>query len=385
MLSHYFEERGGGIEIIAAAVAHELALRGLDVVWLAVGSGTRTDEAVRRIPLAASSAAERLLKIPYPILWPSAWVRIFREVGRCDVVLVHDALYMASVVAYLAARLQNKPYVVVQHVGFVPYRRSLLRGLMRAANRCIAMPILRRADRVIFYSALTMRYFAAVSWRRPPAFFPNGVDTAIFFPASASSEVDSTRRHLGLPVGMPLALFVGRFVEKKGLHVLEPMARVRTDVLFVFAGHGELDPRSWGLSNVRVYSGLSGSTLAALYRASDVLVLPSVGEGFPLVVQEALACALPVICGTDTASADPRASPYLRGVPVDLERPEETAGLFVAEMTRTLADPETPAQTRAGAEFARGAYSWATCGATYADILQELCPKGSSAQELSAP
>jgi glycosyltransferase involved in cell wall biosynthesis len=385
MLSHYFEERRGGIEIIAAAVARELVLRGLDVLWLAAGSGASTDGAVRRIPLAASSAAERLLRIPYPILWPSAWVRIFREVGRRDVILVHDALYMTSIVAYLAARLQGKPYVVVQHVGFVPYRRSLLRGLMRLANRCIAVPLLRRADRVIFYSDLTMRYFAAVSWKRPPAFFPNGVDTAIFFPASASSEVDSMRRHLGLPIGVPLALFVGRFVEKKGLHVLEPMARARTDVLFVFAGQGELDPRSWGLSNVRVYSGLSGSTLAALYRASDVLVLPSVGEGFPLVVQEALACALPVICGIDTASADPRASPYLRGVPVDLERTEETARLFVAEMTRALADPDTPAQRRARFEFARGAYSWAACGATYADILQGLCPEGSSAGQLNSP
>ena len=55
---------------------------------------------------------------------------------------------------------------------------------------------------------------------------------------------------------------------------------------------------------MRVFSDLAGPGLAELYRASDVFVLPSQGEGFPLVVQEALACGLPVVCGDESTGAD---------------------------------------------------------------------------------
>ena len=115
------------------------------------------------------------------------------------------------------------------------------------------------------------------------------------------------RRKLQLGGG-PIALFVGRFVEKKGLHYLREAAAIRRDVQWVFAGWGPIDPGSWGLPNVRTYAGLKDNSLADLYRASDVLVLPSKGEGFPLVVQEALACGLPVVCGSELTQADPAAA-----------------------------------------------------------------------------
>jgi glycosyltransferase involved in cell wall biosynthesis len=372
MLSHYFEERRGGIEIVAAALARELGSRGFSIVWLAAAEGARNGDGARKLALSASNIAERLVKIPYPILLPAAWRTIFSEAARCDVILVHDALYMTSAIASLAARLHRKPLVVVQHVGFVPFRSALVRTLMRAANRCVAAPLLRRADRVIFISDITLRHFAAVRWIRSPALVFNGVDTGTFSPPVEAGGVESARRALELPPSVPIALFVGRFVEKKGPHVLSRLARARSDVLFAFAGLGELDPAHWGLPNVRVFTGLSGSTLATLYRASDVLVLPSAGEGFPLVVQEALACGLPVICGVDTARADPRAAAFLAGVSVDLANPDRTSALFSDALTQVLARPATQTERDNRFEFAKASYSWEASGSIYASILRGL-------------
>jgi glycosyltransferase involved in cell wall biosynthesis len=290
-------------------------------------------------------------------------------------------LYLTSIAGSLAARRQRKPLVVVQHVAFVPYRSPLLRWLMRVANRCISEPLLRRADQVIFISQLTLQHFAGVGWRRAPLVVFNGVDADTFRPAISDAEVQSERCDLGLPAGNPVVLFVGRFVEKKGLHAMEHLARLRTDVVFLFAGEGPLDPRRWQLPNVRVCTGLSGAALAVLYRVSDVLMLPSVGEGFPLVLQEALASGLAIICGGDTACADPRATPLLIGVEVDLADPAATAVRLGVELTRLLQSASTHSDRHTRAAFARANYSWTASGSRYAGILRALCARRTAPDE----
>ena len=117
-------------------------------------------------------------------------------------------------------------------------------------------------------------------------------------------------------------MFVGRFVEKKGLAALRELAINRPDCEFVLVGDGPINPASWGLQNVTLLGRRTRQELARLYRACDGLVLPSIGEGYPLVVQEALASGLSVYCGLDSAAADPGAMPFLHGVAVDPNNPD---------------------------------------------------------------
>lgn len=374
MLSHYFAEHRGGIEIVAEALARELTRLSFSVSWLATGKlGAATnDSQIRKCSLSASNISETLVKVPYPILLPSAWLKIFREAQYADVIIAHDALYMTSMFGYLAARAFRKPFMIVQHVGLVPYQNPVLRGLMKLANRLVAVPLLGRASRVAFISQLTMSHFAKLRWVNEPALIFNGVDVKVFYPAIGHDEIRREREALDLPTDATIISFVGRFVEKKGLRILEHLARTHTGLIFAFAGWGSLDPTRWGLKNVRVFKSLSGPGLAGFFRASDLFLLPSAGEGFPLVVQEAIACGLPVICGLDTAQADSNASPFLKGVKVDLDNSDKTANSFSQEIACALGQPTEEPDRLRRFEFARTNYSWAFAAASYARLLRSL-------------
>lgn len=375
MVTHYFESHRGGIEIVAGRLAREFARSGIDVAWLATDATHSPDSNVeprlRAIPLPAGNIAERLTGIPYPLLAPASFRRIVREVKAADAVLIHDALYLTSLAAFLAARWFGKPVVVVQHIGAVPFRNPILRRTMELANRFLTRPILARSDQTVFISESTARHFAGLKYRTKPDVIFNGVDTEVFSPPSGVDEIAAARRHFGLPLESPIALFVGRFVEKKGLPVLERLAKARPDIVFAFAGWGPLDPRSWNLGNVRVFDALAGPGLARLYRASDTLVLPSTGEGFPLVIQEALACGLRVICGEETAGADAGASPVVTAVRIDPKDPDRTAVLFERALTSCLEEASDGGRS-ARAEFAAARYSWPRAAARYTEMLMRL-------------
>ena len=59
MLSHYFDERRGGIEQVATALASELCLQGFRLTWCAAGASQSQagNPACYRVPLAASNIA----------------------------------------------------------------------------------------------------------------------------------------------------------------------------------------------------------------------------------------------------------------------------------------------------------------------------------------
>ncbi len=115
----------------------------------------------------------------------------------------------------------------------------------------------------------------------------NGVDTTFFRPPTPAEKA-ALRSQRGM--AQPVVLFVGRLVNKKGIDIVLAAAD-RSFEMWV-CGRPTLSQ-----SNPAVHSvgSVEQDVLRELYQSADIFVLPSEDEGFPLVVQEALACGVPVI------------------------------------------------------------------------------------------
>ena len=362
LVTHYFQSHGGGVEIVAGELARRLADRGASIEWFASATDVPPNHpGVVCRPQAALNVTERRLGVPFPVWSPASFFRLARAVRRASVVHIHDAVYVANFVAAMLALLLRKRLVVTQHVGFVPFRSAVLRVALAAANQIAVRAVLRRADATVFVSPVVRRYFerlAGPSERYVDV--ANGVDGELFSMSQPEHRL-AARRGLGLRDTQPRMLFVGRFVEKKGLDLVRKIAVRTPEWRWYMAGDGAIDPAAWGLDNVRVLGRVSQQSLAGLYAAADMLVLPSVGEGFPLVVQEALSAGLPVAVHVETREAGALPSSVCAAEDV---RGADAVDRWVNALRRFVqaAPAEQRARRDACRELASRRWSWeATC------------------------
>lgn len=305
-VSNYYPEHVGGIESLTATLVAGYRRNGHQVRWLAGDLADRPHNGEPDdVPVRVWNAVERL-GFPYPVQGPAGTSRIFKHVEWAEVVHMHDCLYSVNVATFVAARRRRRPVLLTQHIAKVPYSNPLLRGLQSVAYATLGRAVLSRVDQVAFESEEVRRWFEPrIRFRRRPVLIESGVDTELFKPAS-EAERRALRERLGVSGDQPLLLFVGRFVEKKGVKLIRPVIQANPTWSWLFIGRaGDVDPQTWRLPNLRVIEPLSHAELRNHYVAADLLVLPSLGEGFPVVAQEAMSCGLPTLLSAQTARGLP--------------------------------------------------------------------------------
>lgn len=292
---HYFPPHVGGMENVARVQAGKLAADGHDVHVLTgsagASAGTSEVHGYSTERLGVWNIFERRMGVPFPIFSPSLVWRAYRAVKDADVVHLHDVFYQTSWVIALWARLLDRPVIVTQHVDMIPHPSAFVRFVQWAVYRTAGRFVLSTARRVAVLNSNVEAFLLRIGVpQRKIIFMPNGVDLSLFHP-DETVDAAAVRRRYDLPDDKPVALFVGRFVPKKGFDKLLDA----TSDHYHIALAGGPSPYGTTPAHVTFLGSLSPEQLAELYNAVDMFVLPSEGEGFPLTVQEAMASRLPVV------------------------------------------------------------------------------------------
>ena len=300
--SNYQWPHLGGIELAAGHLKRCWEADGHAVTWVTAdiprGAAASTPDNVR---VPASNWFEEHLQINTPLVNPLAYFKIKRLVQAHDAISVHSLAPGVTLLTIWAALACRKPLIVTQHVGVIPLAAKLLTGVQDHVILGLARICTRRGAWMTFVSPSVRDWFITQARIDPACTFmtPTAYNDAIFSLVEGEERLGA-QRQLGLPETGLKILFVGRFVEKKGLPVIEQVARSHPDVQFTLVGEGAMNPSAWGLPNVRVLPPQPTAVLRQYYGSHDLFMLPAVGEGWPAVICEAMACGMPCLISKDT-------------------------------------------------------------------------------------
>ncbi len=361
----------GGLNVYVLQTALHLARRGVEVEIFTRATSSADPATVRVAPgvLVRNVAAgpfEGLDKYDLPTQLCAFTAGVLRaeanhDPGHYDI--VHSHYWLSGQVGWLARDRWAVPLVHTAHTLAAVKNAALADGdapepPLRAVGE---QQVVDEADRLIVNTESEAHQLVSLhnaDPRRIDVVHP-GVDLQTFSPGDRTAA----RAALGLPAGDRIVAFVGRIQPLKAPDVLLRAAALLPDVRVLVAG----GPSGSGLAApdtlVRLAAELgiadrvsflppqSRDQLVNVYRAADLVAVPSYSESFGLVAVEAQACGTPVVAaavgGLPVAVADGRS-----GALVDGHGAGEWAGAIAG-----LLDADAAALSRGAIEHA-GRFSW---------------------------
>jgi glycosyltransferase involved in cell wall biosynthesis len=355
-------EGGAGVLALRGARAldpHDFA------VTIITGSGGRLREE------AASAGLEVIIEpaLRAPIA-PFSDVRALWHLvgllGERRFAVVHTHCAKAGALGRLAARRAGVPRIVHTYHGF-PFhdfqsrvRRQTYVAIEQRLGRftdvtlCVGTGVATEAIRRGLGSPERVRTIGVAV---------DGPDVAV---ASMSARNPQARRRaraaLGAPLEGPVVGTVGRLTYQKAPEdfVSAMVALGRPEVVGVLVGGGELTDRigrlTRSMSGPRVLMAGERTDVLEVLPAFDVFVLPSLYEGLPTAIVEAMICGVPVVATAVNAVPD-LVVPGETGLLVPPGRPDLIAGAvrFLLDSPHAAARMATTARERLGDRYGEAA------------------------------
>jgi glycosyltransferase involved in cell wall biosynthesis len=222
-----------------------------------------------------------------------------------DVVHLQAGSPPATVASMNYLKKVNTPLVTTHHLDPEWDSGDLLRRILMYGYAKFYLPrVFSRSDVLIALSKFFLRSEYLSPFTEKIRIIPNGINVDDYNIPKTNEEC---RDILGIPKDIPVILFVGSIVERKGLdtllHAMPIIIKRVPEILLIIVGSStnfsdqlkKLSHRLGIERNILFVGYVDESHKLFYYKASDVFVLPSFLEAYPLVLLEASACGLPSI------------------------------------------------------------------------------------------
>lgn len=241
--------------------------------------------------------------------------RILAEAGPFDVVHSH-VHHFSGIVLAVAKRQGVRVRIAHSHTAPGNTDASALRRLYLAGTEFL---VRRRATIGLSASALAAESLFGKRWKDDRRWRIQycSIDVERYV---ARASRPSVRAELGIEPDCVVMGHVGRFTVAKNheflVSVFAELKTLRSDAQLLLVGDGELLPviqrlvASQGLADSVRFLGSRGDVAELMASAIDVLVMPSLHEGLPLVALEAQATGLPMVLA-DTITPELEIIPQL--------------------------------------------------------------------------
>lgn len=283
----YPEVPGGGTYHVHA-MSRDQAAMGHDVTVLTVSGDTSLPRREKRdgYTVVRHPPTIELLNNEISV----GMIRSLRDARDFDVVHAHSHLYFSTNIAAVLRCFGEVPLAITNHGLYSQNAPEWLFGLyLRTAGRWT----FNRADVVFCYTEEDMERVRDLGVDSRIKVVSNGVDMDRFTPEGRESDLIE---HDG-----PALLFVGRLVDgKRPRDAIEAVMGLpeKTNAKLFMVGDGPLREELELLADreiVEFLEQLPYEEMPAVYRAGDLLLLPSRTEGLPRTILEAMASGLPVV------------------------------------------------------------------------------------------
>lgn len=319
--------RQGGMSRIMGFIHDRIAREGHDVEYVT------SDDLPPRLAGAAARAA-------FPLLVARKALAAARRGRPFDIVNVHEPASAPSALLRRAGRirrvvvtshgLERRAWELALEEGRLgrggPSRRARVFHPLTVLSQCRIG--LAHADRVFVLNSEDRDFLARTTGRDPATI------QRIWPGAGPEFSAASTPRDYGTCGSV---LFAATWRQNKGIADLVPAMRrvweARPELVLNVLGAGvtaaAVERAFGGAGPVRVLTAASDEEAARVYAASDLFVLPSLFEGTPLVLIEAMASGLPIVT-TDTCGMKDVIKDGVTGILVPVRSPDRVSAALLA-------------------------------------------------------
>jgi glycosyltransferase involved in cell wall biosynthesis len=233
-----------------------------------------------------------ILKISGNSLMPMLFFKLISARNDFDIIHAHSHLFFSTNLCALVKKCGSPPLVITNH-GLIS--QTVPMWVHRMYLPTIAKWTFKFADKIICYTEKEKSMLEKLGIDSDKiVVIHNGTDTNMFIPCEKEKNSNQI-------------LWIGRFTPGKGVEYLIDafgiLEKEYPDLKLLMIGKGPLKEdieqqiQDLNLSkNIFIKEFVPNSELPEIYQNSDIFVLPSLNEGIPRTILEAMACGVPVIC-----------------------------------------------------------------------------------------